>query len=56
MRRRIRVYLDTIYDSLQSKGLTDEQIMDILRVQVSKLDSPPTAEQLDEYFKDKGLK
>ncbi len=56
MRRRIQVYLDTVYDSLQGKGLTDEKIMEILRAQGSKLDSPPTAEQLDEYFKAKGLK
>ena len=56
MRRRIRVYLNTIYDSLQGKGLTDEKIMDILRAQASKLNPLPTAEQLDEYFKDKGLK
>ena len=56
MRRRIRVYLDTIYDSLQGKGLTDEQIMDILRGQVSKLNPLPTEADLDDYFQSKGLK
>ncbi len=52
----MRVYLDIIYNSLQDKGLTDEKIMDILRVQASKLKPSPTEADLDDYFRSKGLK
>lgn len=52
-------HLDTLnhaYSGLKAAGLTNDQIMDILRFEASSLDPPPTAEQLDEYFDDKGLK
>ena len=56
MRLRIRVYLDTIYNSLQGTGRTNNTIMRILSSRASKLPSPPTPKQLNDYFEAKGLK
>ena len=52
----LSVYLDPAYNSLQNKGLTNDQIMDILTQEASKLKSPPTKKELDDYFRSKGLK
>jgi hypothetical protein len=52
----LRVYLDSIYNSLQGKGLTNDQIMDILRSEASKLQPPPTDDALDDYFWSRNLK
>ena len=56
MRRSTEVYLDTIHDSLQGMGLTNDKIMKILRSRVLKLKDPPTRKQLNDYFEAKGLK
>ncbi len=52
----MEVYLDSVYNSLQGKGFTNDEIMNILRDEASKLDSPPTAKDLNDYFQSKGLK
>ena len=52
----MRVYLDSVYNSLQGKGFTNDEIMDILRAQASKLNPLPTEADLDDYFQSKGLK
>ena len=50
------VYLDSVYNSLQNKGLTNDQIMDLLRLEAAKLPTPPSWIDLDNYFQSKGLK
>lgn len=52
----LSVYLDSIYNSLRDKGLTNDQIMDILTYEASKLDPSPPPATLEDYFYSKGLK
>lgn len=55
MSQKHTVCLDSVYNSLQGKGMSTESIRSILTLAAAKLDPPPPEAELNLYFQSKGL-